>query len=149
MNDRDEILISLKPRYAAEMFSGDKTVELRKRRPKVEIGTVVWIYVTTPVSAIRGYATVIHIETGTPALIWKTFGGKTGVSKSEFDQYFSSSRTAHALVLANVMEMKRVLPLNRIRELVGNFHPPQFFYHLNGARASMRLAHRKYLRVKP
>lgn len=148
MNDRDEILISLKPRYAAEIFAGEKTVELRKRRPKVEIGTVVWIYVTTPVSAIRGYATVAQIETATPALIWKTFGGKTGVSKSEFDQYFRSSKAAHALVLANVMEMKRVLSLNRIRELVGDFHPPQFFYHLNGARASMRLARRKYLRVK-
>jgi predicted transcriptional regulator len=75
-------------------------------------------------------------------------GSRTGISKDEFDTYFEASTTAHALVLADVMEMKQALPLKRIRELVDDFHPPQFFCHLNGARKSMRLSSRSYEPVK-
>ena len=34
---------------------------------------------------------------------------------------------AHALIISDVMEMKQALSLGRIRELVDDFHPPQFF----------------------
>jgi predicted transcriptional regulator len=148
MISRDEILISLKPKHANEVFGGEKTVELRKRRPNIKPGTRVWIYATAPVSAIKGYADLVRIDTGSPSLILKALGSQTGVSKEEFDGYFQASEKAHALVLTDVMELKRALPLKRIRELVGDFHPPQFFCHLNGSGESMRLFSRKRRRVK-
>jgi predicted transcriptional regulator len=148
MIDHDEILISLKPRHAENIFQGEKTVELRKRRPNIAPGTRVWIYATSPIAAIKGYANLVEIQSGPPPLIWKTLGSRTGISKDEFDIYFEANATAHALVLADVMEMKQALPLKRIRELVDDFHPPQFFCHLNGARKSMRLSSRSYVPVK-
>ena len=144
MIDRDETLISLKPKHAAHIFEGEKTVELRKRRPNIKPGTRIWIYATSPTAAIKGYASLVQIQTGSPSLIWKTLGSRTGVSKDEFDLYFEACDVAHALVLTDVMEMKQALPLKRIRELVINFHPPQFFCHLNGTRKTMRLSSRKY-----
>jgi predicted transcriptional regulator len=148
MIDHDEILISLKPRHATNIFQGEKTVELRKRRPNVAPGTRVWIYVTSPTAAIKGYANLVEIRSGPPPLIWKDLGSRTGISKDEFEAYFEASATAHALVLADIMEMKQALRLKRIRELVDDFHPPQFFCHLNGARKSMRLSSRAYEAVK-
>ena len=148
MIDHDEILISLKPRHATNIFDGEKTVELRKRRPNIEPGTRIWIYATSPTAAIKGYANLTQIQSGPPPLIWKNLGSQTGISKDEFDSYFQACATAHALVLADVMEMKQALSLKRIRELVDNFHPPQFFCHLNGARKTMRLSSRKYEQVK-
>jgi predicted transcriptional regulator len=144
MNNRDEILISLKPRHAVHIFEGQKTVELRKRRPNVKPGTRIWIYATSPTAAIKGYAKLVQIQSGSPSFIWLTLGSQTGLSKDEFDLYFQARDVAHALVLTDVMEMKQALPLKRIRELVINFHPPQFFCHLNGARKTMRLSSRKY-----
>jgi predicted transcriptional regulator len=148
MIDYDEILISLKPKHAANIFEGEKTVELRKRRPNIDPGTRIWIYATSPTAAIKGYASLAQIQSGPPSLIWKNLGYQTGISKEEFDAYFQRCETAHALMLADVMEMKQALSLKRIRELVDNFHPPQFFCHLNGARKTMRLSSRKYEPVK-
>jgi len=144
MIDHDDILISLKPKHAENIFEGEKTVELRKRRPRIEPGTRIWIYATAPTAAIKGYANLVQIQSGPPSLIWKNLGGRTGISKDEFDSYFKACTMAHALIIADVMEMKQALSLNRIRELVNDFHPPQFFCHLNGARKAMRLSSRKY-----
>jgi predicted transcriptional regulator len=148
MIEREEILISLKPKHAAHIFEGEKTVELRKRRLNIEPGTRIWIYATSPIAAIKGYANLVQIETGTPSLIWKRLGSQTGISKDEFDIYFAACEVAHALVLADVMEMKQALPLKQIRERISNFQPPQFFCHLNGARKTMRLSSRKYEPIK-
>jgi predicted transcriptional regulator len=148
MIEHDEILISLKPKHAAHIFEGEKTVELRKRRPNIKPGTRIWIYATSPTAAIKGYADLVQIQTGSPSLIWKSLGGCTGISKSEFDVYFEACEVAHALVLTDVMEMKQALSLSRIRELINDFHPPQFFCHLNGARKTMRLSSRKYEPIK-
>jgi predicted transcriptional regulator len=144
MTDVDEILISLKPRHADRIFGGAKTVELRKRRLNVEPGSRVWIYATTPTAAIRGYARLDRIEVAPPLQLWKKLGCKTGVSREEFDAYFQGCKIAYGLVLADVMEMEAALPLARIRETIDNFHPPQFYCHLNGARRSMHLSRRKY-----
>jgi predicted transcriptional regulator len=149
MTDHDEILISLKPKHASQVFGGEKTVELRKRRPNISPGARIWIYATSPTAAIKGYANLIQIQTGPPSLIWKKFGNQTGISKDEFDLYFDACGVAHALMLTDVMEMKRALPLKRIRELVGrSFHPPQFFCYLNGERKTMRLTSRKHRPIK-
>lgn len=148
MTKHTDILISLKPKHAEHVFGGEKTVELRRRRPNVNPGTRVWIYATAPVAAIKGHASLTRIESASPSLIWKTWGNRTGISKGEFDLYFKDCETAHALVLNDVMLMERALPLERIRELIHGFHPPQFYYHLNGARESMRLSSRKYQRIR-
>lgn len=148
MTNQDEILISLKPKHAARIFDGEKTVELRKRRPKVRSGTRVWIYVTTPIAALIGYAALVRIETGSPVHIWTTLGGQTGISKVEFDLYFKACEVAHALVLDDAMELRQAIPLKRIRELVNGFQPPQFYCYLNGAREALRLSSRKYQRIK-
>jgi predicted transcriptional regulator len=148
MNDAHEILISLKPKHADHIFEGAKTVELRKRRLKVEPGTRIWIYATTPIAAIRGYANLAYIKAGSPLQIWRTLGTQTGISKDEFEAYFGACEVAYALVLTDVMEMKKTLSLAQIREAVNNFQPPQFYCHLNGARKSMRLASRRYEPVK-
>jgi predicted transcriptional regulator len=148
MCDYDEILISIKPKHVIQIFSGDKTVELRKRRPNVASGARVWIYATAPIAAIKGYASLVRIKSGSPASIWGTLGAQTGVSKDEFDFYFRARDLAHALILTDVMEMKRPLPLEHIRKMIHEFHPPQFFCHLNGARQSMRLYARKYEKIR-
>jgi predicted transcriptional regulator len=133
------------PRISLE---AGKTVELRRRRPNIKPGTRIWIYATSPTAAIKGYANLLQIQTGSPSLIWKTLGNRTGISKKEFDVYFEARKVAHALILTDVMQMKHTLSLKRIRQLVSNFQPPQFFCHLNGARHTMHLASRKFEPIK-
>ena len=148
MTDPADVLISLKPKHADCIFSGNKTVELRKRRPRIEPGTSVWIYATAPIAALKGCARLERIVSGTPAAIWKEFGTSTGVSKNEFDKYFVNRKSAHALVLGDVKILKRPVRLKSMRRLVQGFHPPQFFCRLNGAAVGMRLHLRKYDEIR-
>lgn len=147
MKHRDEIIISIKPRFAENIFNGSKTVELRTRRPNIEPGTRIWIYATSPVAEICGFADLDKITSGTPLEIWRKLGSKTAISNAEFDAYFEGRDTAHALELTNVMKMKTRIPLERIRELVRNFHPPQFFARVNEATATARFGNRAFVPI--
>lgn len=147
MNEKPSILISLKPRHADDVLAGQKTVELRKRRPNIEAGTEMWIYATSPVAAIKGRAVVDRIESRSPTELWKQLGKLTGISKIEFDDYFMGRAVGHALILNDIVRLARPLSLETIRETVEGFHPPQFFLHLNGAGTRLRLNSRKIIPV--
>lgn len=148
MNDKADILISLKPKHASNVFAGKKTVELRKRRPNVEPGTKIWIYATAPIAALKGYARLEHIVTATPKEIWASYGSETGISEDEFYSYFSNSEFAHALVLSTATALKHPILLKQMREMVSGFQPPQFFCRLNGAASEMRLHSRKFIPLR-
>jgi predicted transcriptional regulator len=148
MNNNTDILISIRPKYASHIFSGEKTVELRRRKPKISPGARIWIYATAPIAAIKGYANLDRVVTATPEAIWREFGSQTAISKEEFDHYFAECSAAHALILSEIRILERPLVLEQMKKMVRGFHPPQFFCRLNGAVAEMRLNSRKYQRPK-
>jgi predicted transcriptional regulator len=148
MDEARDILISLKPQHADNLFHGKKTVELRRRRLKIAEGTRVWIYATAPTAAICGYANLVRIASGSPTQIWRSLGNQTAISREEFEEYFHARDVAYGLVLDDVMAMQPTLSLEGIRKAVNDFHPPQFYCHLNGAMKSMRLSSRKYEAVR-
>ena len=49
------ILITIKSDYASMIYAGMKTIELRKRTPKVPIGTPCLIYEPLPIGRVTGY----------------------------------------------------------------------------------------------
>ena len=58
MQDLDQdrmIVLSLKPRFAEAILTGDKTVELRRAEPKIVVPTRALLYATTAVLASRGF----------------------------------------------------------------------------------------------
>ena len=51
------ILITIKSEYASMIYAGYKRIELRKRTPKVPIGTPCLIYEPLPIGRVTGYFT--------------------------------------------------------------------------------------------
>jgi len=131
MADKESILISLETRYANGIYSGTKQVELRRRPMKVSPGTTVWIYEKVPVGSITGSAVVKAVHTATPNKLWKLFGAISGLSKSEFFDYFSDVTNACALVLHGAAQVDCPMTLSTLRELDRGFQPPQFFTRLH------------------
>lgn len=140
MNPVENALISIRPGYAEAIFTGSKTVELRRRIPPITKGTRLWIYVTKPVGAVLGVAEVKEIVAGTPAEIWERCNGNTGIDRSEFDRYFDASVSAFGLILANV---RKGLPasMETLKELRPGFHPPQVMTRLTDAEAERLKQH--------
>ena len=127
-----QAIISLKPRYAKLVVSGEKTVELRNRMVRLRTGTLIWIYATRPMARIVGTAElelVVHAE---PAEIWRRFGEDICVDKGGFDSYIGNRDRVSALVLRSAKELGNFMTLDRMRQSVHAFQPPQFYARVPG-----------------
>lgn len=130
-----DILISVKPKYVEEILSGKKTVELRRRVPRIPIGTRVWIYSTVPDAHVRLVATVERLEEQIPLIIWRRNSSKMGISRSEYNAYVEGCSKVCALHLSEVMPFSAPLSLQKLRDSQGIFNPPQFFKFLDSKSA--------------
>ena len=116
MHSKD-VLISIQPDYVAKILSGKKTIELRKKPFPINGGMRIWIYSTNPISAIEATAFVSEIDSGTPKNIWEKYSNRCGISKVDFDSYFSGSTEAYALNISRVERLDKKIRLNEIKKL--------------------------------
>jgi predicted transcriptional regulator len=124
------ILISLEPRHARSILSGEKKVELRRRAPRVGPGTVVWMYSKLPEGSVVGRATISRIHEAPLRELWSKYKNDAGVSKVEFFDYFDSRGVGVAIELKNAKRLKNPISLAQLRKIDETFQPPQFFKHL-------------------
>lgn len=125
-----QAIISLKPRYAKLVLSGDKTVELRNRIVRLTPGTLIWIYATRPMARIVGVAEIESVVHAGPSEIWRRFREDICVDRNGFDSYIGGRERVSALVLRSVKGLGDFMTLDRIRQSVRAFQPPQFYARL-------------------
>lgn len=133
-----DILISIKPRHVEDILSGKKTVELRRRAPRIPIGTRVWVYSTLPDGHVRMVTTVEKLEEWAPSTIWRKNSKKMALSKSEYDGYVAGCSKVCALHLSKVTPLSKPLSLQKLRDKQTGFNPPQFFKFLDSRSALVR-----------
>lgn len=63
-------LMSIKPKWAKELYSGKKAVEFRKTAPQP--GSIVFLYETAPVQAVTGAFQVMAVLSGPAEIVWVT-----------------------------------------------------------------------------
>ena len=128
--DKVDILISVQKRYFDSIASGEKTVELRRRAPKVSQGSRIWLYCKSPVAEVAAVCKLQRIDTLPTAEVWKRHQRKLAITKCEFDDYLQGLDVATALIIQDIKLLRNPLHLDAIRSLKLNFQPPQFFMHL-------------------
>jgi predicted transcriptional regulator len=138
MNDCNEILISIRSEYVTKILTGEKTVELRRRNLKVLPGTRVWIYSKGPHGAVKACAVIKDVVKAGPDCLWRRFRSHVGVTRGEFQTYFGTSGEGCALILENVVTLRKQITLCAMREKVPSFHPPQFYAKLNRQHPTLR-----------
>lgn len=123
------LLLSLHPRFATAILTGEKTVELRRQRVAVPPGTPVIIYATSPVMALTGTARLTGVDTAAPGHIWRRHRTACGISKTEYTAYMEGAAHASALLLDSACTLSSPVPLDHLRA-TGAFHPPQSYRYL-------------------
>lgn len=96
-----KVLLSIKPEFVEEIFSGKKRYEYRKRVFKREIESVV-IYASKPVGKIVGEFTIKSILEESPQGIWDKTQKFSGVSKEFFFEYFGDRDEAYAIEIDKI-----------------------------------------------
>lgn len=126
-----EALISIKPKYVHRFLSGEKTIEIRRRRVNLAIGTKLWIYSTMPEGRICAVGVIKSVDVSNCEDIWSKYSDKMGISYDEFCAYVHGANEISAI---NIENIKRVTPaptLECLRKKMGRFYPPQFFVRIN------------------
>lgn len=130
MQTGNTVLLSIYPRYANKILSGEKRVEFRKAWPSSGVSTIV-IYATVPVQKIVGVARVKRVHQGSPTALWslaQALGG--GVSRRDLYSYFRGKEAGFGIEIDSIQPCS--IPLDPQACLV-DFNPPQSFMYLDHA----------------
>lgn len=130
------LLLSLRPRYAELILAGDKTIELRKQRPRVPPGTLVVMYASQPVCAIVGTFVLRDIVAEAPEALWAKHGAQSGITKALFDQYYAGHDRGFGLLINDARPLSSEVSLAVLRERWHGFHPPQSYRYIHPTRTA-------------
>lgn len=120
-------MISMRPTFVERVFTGQKTVELRRTRPSLAEGDTVFVYCSAPVSALIGTFAVVEIIEEEVDRLWMEVFRDAGVSREEYDSYFENARVGFGIRFERLVELDDPIPLERLRNDLGGFAPPQCF----------------------
>lgn len=124
----DIALLSIHPKYAEAIMSGQKKVEFRKSAFSKSVREIV-IYATSPVQKILGSFSVKNIIEDTPAALWKKYNAIGGITREDYREYYGDRDRGVAILVDSV------LPLDDPQELsdFGVNVPPQSFIYLKNS----------------
>ncbi len=124
------ILMSIKPKFSRQIFSGTKKYELRKTPLKNKVDNLVVVYESAPTKAIVGSFKIRTVLKRTPMEIWNSFKHDIGILEEEFFQYFRRREWAFAIKVSNPKKFKKQISLQELRELDELWRPPQSFCYI-------------------
>lgn len=119
------LLISIKPKFAEKILSGEKTFEFRKRLPKEPVDTML-IYASSPVQRIIGYAHIDGTLTLSLSDLWEKTKNDAGITHEYFQEYFARQNKGSALILSSPVRFSHPVKL----EEIGVERAPQSFMYV-------------------
>jgi len=126
------VLLSIKPVFAALIFSGKKEFEYRRtifRNPQVK--TVV-VYASAPEKKVVGEFEVADVHYDDIHTLWAKTGGRGGISRETFLDYFSGKTSGFAIEIGEVRYYSQP---RHLKEMF-NVRPPQSFVYLDTRNAN-------------
>lgn len=121
------MLLAIRPKYAEAILEGQKKVEFRKRGFSRRISHVV-VYSTKPVGRVIGVFGVGAIDEGPPQKLWAKYKRVSGLSESQFFDYYSGALHGVAINIAGTWRLDRPMELGELGE---GLSAPQSFAYLS------------------
>lgn len=128
---KNALFISIKPEFILKILEGEKTIELRKLVPKIQIDDTIYLYSTSPEMAVVGICKVKNIIVSDPKTIWENNFPTLGIDEKRYYKYFQNKTTAVAIYLKDVEKLKKPISLITLKNNINNFHPPQSYRYFN------------------
>ena len=121
------LIISVKPVYADLIISGAKTFELRRTRPNISEGHPILLYESSPKKKLSAILISGKVYARKLTGLWALVKNKCGITKCEFDKYFSGKEAGYAIAINDVFLVPEPISLIELKECSDKFHPPQCY----------------------
>lgn len=124
------VLLSIKPRFAEKILSGEKQYEFRKTTfRRSEPGDTVFLYASSPVQCIVGTFEIGRIIQKSPSDLWQAYGDKSGINdQKQFFEYYAGYDSGYAIRVRNPSRLQsEVRPHKHFDE----FTPPVSFQYVD------------------
>ena len=121
-----DILLSIKPKWAALILEGKKTVELRKQWTKSDDIQRIYLYASSPVKKIVGWMELELAACESVDELKRDTEPYSQVPSEEFNSYFSGKETGWGLFIRRAVKIERPISLNAVAE-----RPPQSWMKLS------------------
>lgn len=131
MTTNHALLISVRPRFVDAIFKGVKTVELRRVKPRLKAGDLVVVYASGAVKGMVGAFDVASVVTAAPISIWRRYKNGIGLTKREFDDYFTGTTVGYAIRIGRLWKFAEPVALSTLRKRHAGFRPPQSYHYWN------------------
>ena len=128
---RTHALLSIRPKFALAILSGEKRFEFRRRKFAQSV-EVVLVYATIPIRQVVAEFEVKSVISSGLDSLWRQTRNFAGIEKKVFLQYFKGVQIGHAIEIGKVKRYKE--PYCPIEKL--GIRPPQSFVYINGAGTS-------------
>lgn len=133
------VLLSIHPEHAFNIISGVKIFEYRRIIPKEDVSHMA-LYATSPTKRIVAVAEITGYITGSPTKVWNTTSFGAGITHKHYKEYFNGRKSAGAIVIGRVHELKKPLFLSH---LSGVDIPPQSYCYLDDSDTKMVITNKK------
>jgi predicted transcriptional regulator len=119
------VLLSIKPKYANAILTGEKLVEFRKLTFKRQIERV-YIYSSAPEQRIIGYFTIEDIISDTPEELWRQFNKVGSITEEDFFDYFANKEIGYSIKIKSVSKFRKS---KNPKDIFENFVAPQSYMY--------------------
>jgi predicted transcriptional regulator len=119
-------LLSIRPEYAAAIFTGRKTVEFRRSRLASDVEFAI-VYATQPTGMVIGWFRIQGIAESTPDGLWRRYRGDGAIRRRDYFAYFDGAERAYAIEISKPTALEAPLLLD---EIVRGMRAPQSFQYL-------------------
>lgn len=133
------IVISIQPRWSRLIRSGDKTIELRRRFPRLPAGSLAYLYESSPTCSLTSLLRIGKVHELPVNELWRVHGSASCVDKSHFIEYFDSLRAGYAVEIAECLALPKVLSLRDLRSKFAFTAPQSWAYAAPELVASVEL----------
>ncbi len=122
------ILMSIKTKYANQIFNKTKVYEYRRRSiGEKNLNKKIYIYSSEEEKAIVGYIIVDKIIEGTAKYVIETTGSSTNV---DIINYFKGCDKCYALRIKEAVRLNTPIKLTEIRRIQEKFVIPQYYRYI-------------------
>jgi predicted transcriptional regulator len=132
----NQLLLTVRPKFADRIIAGKKTVELRRKFSTRWAGHQINLYASEPIASLVGEARISCVHRNHPEIIWQRFQHYVGCTKEEFDAYVSGAEEIYAIELDDVQAYRDRLPRGQMAHLLNEeLTPPQSYLTLEKNKA--------------